>query len=119
MRRMASTTAAPPGSTESSEPLTPDLPSRRRPRPPVVLLLFPLPAALLYGLFVLWPVVSIFWLSLFQWSGFGPQRFIGFENFASLFSDPLFRMSLWRSLLWEVGALLVPTLLALGIALLL
>lgn len=56
---------------------------------------FLLPATLLYGLFVVWPVAQAFAFSLYRWRGVSEQKtFIGWENFARLFADPI----LWQAL---------------------
>lgn len=79
--------------------------------------LFGLPAAVLYGVFVLWPMLQVFWLALQQWDGYGAQRWIGLENFRVLLSDPQFQTALLHSCLWEVGAILIPAPLGLALAL--
>ncbi|MDQ2745610.1 MAG: ABC transporter permease subunit, partial [Chloroflexota bacterium] len=75
------------------------------------------PALALYSLFVLWPVVQLFWLALQRWNGYGPRHFVGLANLGALMSDPLFRTSLDHSLLWDAGAVFVVTPLALLLAL--
>jgi N-acetylglucosamine transport system permease protein len=53
------------------------------------------PAILLYVTFVLWPLLQSFQMSLFRWRGISKvRRFIEFENFTTLFSDPVF----WRAM---------------------
>ncbi len=43
---------------------------------------FVLPALLVYALFVLYPTVSAFWLSLYDWNGIGIEKnFVGLDNF--------------------------------------
>jgi raffinose/stachyose/melibiose transport system permease protein len=88
-------------------------------RRPSVALLALAPALALYAVFVLWPVLQVAWLSLHQWNGYGPQTWVGLGNVVTLWADPVFRTSLMHSALWEVAAALVPTLLGLGLALLL
>ena len=52
-------------------------------------LLMLLPALLLYGTFVLYPLVSSFYYAFTDWSGIGDAAFIGFENFRRLlFQSP-------------------------------
>lgn len=52
------------------------------------------PAFLVYLLFVVGPVVAASLLSLYQWDGIGPARFVGLTNFArALFDDPIFLRS--------------------------
>lgn len=64
--------------------------------------LFLLPAILALGLYLAYPVVGSFWRSLFNRQG---NEFIGFGNYASLFADSEFRISLLNNFLW---ALVVP-----------
>ena len=45
------------------------------------ILLFTLPALILYTLFVIYPFVYSFNLSFFSWPGVGEKTFVGFENF--------------------------------------
>lgn len=46
------------------------------------------PALLLYGVFLLFPLVRAGQFSLFQWDGLGASTFVGFDNYAAVFSDP-------------------------------
>jgi N-acetylglucosamine transport system permease protein len=48
------------------------------------------PAAILYGLFVCWPVLQAFAISLFRWNGMsGDKRFVGLDNYRQLAADPV------------------------------
>lgn len=120
---MAAGVEVPPASTASSDSGV-SLRPAPQPGPPGrsvgwrTVPLFLLPALALYGLFVLWPVLELIRLSLYRWSGFGAQTWIGLTNFATLWNDSQFRTSLGHSILWEVGAATVPTVLGLGLALL-
>src|SRR5579872_5204766 len=114
------TAEAPRASTESSRPaesvtIVPRPVRSRRSVPTAPLYLAP--ALVVYALFVLWPIVRVLWLSLFRWDGYGPQVFIGLSNFSDLWGDAPFRAALSHSLVWEAAAAVIPTLLALGIAL--
>lgn len=104
-----------PVSTANSEPPARVSPRRRSGWTPWLL---SLPGAGLYCLFVLWPMLRVVWLSLMRWNGLTPRGFVGLANMTSLWDDPLFRLSLGHTLLWDVAALLIPTLLALAVALL-
>lgn len=58
------------------------------------IILFLLPASLLYLAFFLIPTIWAFYYSLFDWSGFTSQmEFIGLENFTRIFKDQIF----WKS----------------------
>ena len=125
MRRMASTVEAPPGSTASTEerrdfrPLRPHAARSRAPRrrSTAGTSLYLIPAFLVYGVFLLWPLLQTVWLSLHQWNGYGPQTWIGGANFATLFADGVFRATVLRSGLWTLGGAVVPTGLGMGLAL--
>jgi ABC-type sugar transport system permease subunit len=75
-------------------------------------LLFVLPALLVYGLYVAWPIISTVQYSLTDWDGISPTRdFVGLANYVQLFTrDRGFRSSIINNLLWAivvVGVLLV------------
>jgi len=56
---------------------------------------FLLPAVLLYGLFVLYPYVQAFYLSLTSWSGTSSTKpFVGFDNYKNLLTDGRFMSAL-------------------------
>ncbi|WP_436399195.1 carbohydrate ABC transporter permease [Roseobacter sp. S98] len=59
------------------------------------LFLFPAMAAL--GLYLVYPVVGSFWRSLYNRSG---EEFIGFGNYAVMFSDDGFQIALFNNFLW-------------------
>lgn len=96
--------------------------SRKRPHGTASLLSsapFMLPALALYGIFLLYPIVSAIFLSFFKWNGFAttPRTFVGFANYVAIFTqDPVFLTALKNSAIWVVGAVVVPTGLALGLA---
>ncbi|RNE67211.1 carbohydrate ABC transporter permease [Cryobacterium tepidiphilum] len=92
---------------------------RRRPRPlgrriqrPGVY--FALPAIVLFAIFFAYPLVASFWQSLTATSG-GVTRFVGLDQYARLFADPLIGTSLFNA-----GILLVvqvPLMMALAVGL--
>jgi ABC-type sugar transport system permease subunit len=45
------------------------------------------PAAVLTGLFLVYPLISTVRLALFDWAGYGPQHFVGGKNFKDLLHD--------------------------------
>ena len=49
--------------------------------------LFVAPALAAYGLFVLWPLVQSFKYSLYEWDGVAAARWVGLDNFKTVFSD--------------------------------
>lgn len=50
-----------------------------------------LPGALLYGIFNFVPLLGLLGLCLVDWPGIGPMKFVGLDNFATLFGNPYFR----------------------------
>jgi raffinose/stachyose/melibiose transport system permease protein len=80
---------------------------------------FLLPAALIYGLFVLYPIVQAAFYSLYRWKGLGPlQDYVGLQNFRQILTDEVFRQALGHNLIIMVLSLGIQLPLALGIALL-
>lgn len=62
------------------------------------------PAILLYGLFVVWPLLEAFHLSLFQWRGVSAKKtFVGVQNFTDLGHDGVFWVAL-KNNLWMLFA---------------
>jgi len=57
------------------------------------LALFLLPAAIVYTLFVLVPIVQAVYYSFFKWNGLGgaPTNFVGLANFSQVLKDATFR----------------------------
>ncbi|MCU7731186.1 sugar ABC transporter permease [Actinoplanes sp. KI2] len=73
----------------------------------------------LYCTFVVAAYVQSFQLSMTSWSGFGPIKYIGFENFQKLWNDELFWKSIRHNLYLLILLPLVTVALALVIAFLL
>src|SRR4051812_9671661 len=53
--------------------------------------LYVLPALLVYGAFLLWPLVRGAQFSLYHWDGLGPATWAGFSNYTAIWSDPALR----------------------------
>lgn len=52
---------------------------------------FTAPNFILLGVFVFWPILYSLYLSFFKWNMISPRKtFLGFDNYAALFSDPVF-----------------------------
>lgn len=81
--------------------------------------LLALPLAV-FGLFVIWPLISSFWYSVTDWNGFSPDyAFVGLDNFLKITTDRLFLQAAINTGIWMAAAILLPTTLGLGLALLL
>ncbi|WP_329392127.1 carbohydrate ABC transporter permease [Streptomyces sp. NBC_01716] len=68
-----------------------------------------LPAVLFFALFAVVPLVLVAVLSFTTWSGLGAPEFAGFDNWVTLFHDPVMIKSLWLSVLLTVLGVLVQT----------
>lgn len=66
--------------------------------------LFLIPYFVVFAIFGLYPLVYTFFLSFHSWDGFSNLRFVGIHNYARLFSDPIFYMSIKNTLrIWIVN----------------
>ena len=81
--------------------------------------LFMLPAAALLLVFLTYPLGLGAWLGFTDTTIGRPGRFVGFENFASLFQDSVFWLSVWNTFLYTAVASAVKFALGLWLALLL
>lgn len=87
---------------------------RQRNRPSAVVgsratpYLYVLPAFLLYGGFMLYPLVRSAQFSMYDWPGFGPSTFVGLENYRALLSDATFWAALGHALLLIVFYCILP-----------
>lgn len=72
----------------------------------VTALLFILPALLIYSIFVLYPLLTSLWGSLFEWRGLRRLDFAGLDNYLRLFvfpnSDRMYG-ALWHNTAWFFG----------------
>jgi multiple sugar transport system permease protein len=84
-----------------------------RRRRSIIPILFLAPAAVLFALFVLYPIAASLRLSLFEWHGIGPKTWIGLGNFRALFADPVFNTAFRNNLIWLA---LIPAAPAMGLA---
>ncbi|SDL49101.1 carbohydrate ABC transporter permease [Tessaracoccus oleiagri] len=78
--------------------------------------LYLLPAFLVYGLFLLYPVARTAQFSLFDWPGFGPSTFVGFENYADLLEDGRFITAIGNALYLILFYSVLPLLVGLVLA---
>jgi raffinose/stachyose/melibiose transport system permease protein len=79
------------------------------------------PALVIYVIVVVYPMVYSGYLSFFKWDGVAPtKQFVGLQNyFTLLFNDKVFWTALLNNAIWLVAALLIPTSIGLGLAVLL
>ncbi|HEY0789780.1 MAG TPA: sugar ABC transporter permease [Chthoniobacterales bacterium] len=83
--------------------------------------LFLAPALAIYTVVVVYPMVYSAYLSLFRWDGISPTKiFVGLQNYVTLLTaNEVFWIALKNNAVWLVAALLFPTSIGLGLALLL
>jgi raffinose/stachyose/melibiose transport system permease protein len=81
--------------------------------------LFLAPALFFYIAFLVYPMLSSLYVSLFEWDGLSAtMTFVGLRNYVRIFSeDEVALAALWNNVLWTVGTLVIPTGLGLALAL--
>lgn len=96
--------STPAGSGQRRRRLTAALPLRTA-------LLFIAPAAILFAVFVLYPMVTALTYSMYTWRGTSQQDFVGIANFVQLFTGEPYRSAVPRALghnlLMFAGAMVV------------
>lgn len=80
-------------------------------------LLFISPWIVGFGAFVAYPMINAGYLSFTRFSGFGDARWIGLGNYARLFRDDLFWLSMWNTAYYVALAVPVGLVVALILAL--
>jgi multiple sugar transport system permease protein len=79
--------------------------------------LFLSPAILFALVFVLLPVGFAAYISLTNWDSLSPPRWVGLNNYTYLFgTDPIFLKTLWQTLYFAAGTLVIGVPLALGLS---
>ena len=82
------------------------------------MLLFLLPALVMFILFVLWPLVQALYYSGFKWDGLGPLTdWVGFGNYQKAFNDKFFTGAIAHNVIIVVLSILIQQPLALALAL--
>ncbi len=73
----------------------------------LVIILFLLPALILFLFFVLYPILQSMYYSTFNWKGFGPAvDFVGLDNYRKILTDKIFLLALRNGLLIVTFSLL-------------
>lgn len=70
----------------------------------IAIYLFLLPAVVVFLMFYLAPIVTVFATSFTKWDGYNSPQFIGMKNYIKLFSNEEFYISLKNILLWSLIA---------------
>lgn len=68
--------------------------------------LYILPAVLLVVTFFITSIFYTTYVSFFDWNGIGEKIFVGLRNYASLFKDSNFLISLMNTLIWVAASLI-------------
>lgn len=83
----------------------------------ISLLLYVLPAFLVYAVFKLYPAVSGIMYSMTNWNGLSKAyQFVGLDNFIKLTTDVAFWRSIWFTTKYVLVMLVVSNVIALGLA---
>lgn len=77
--------------------------------------LYVLPALLIYGAFLLFPLVHSFWISLYDWNGQTVGTWVGFANYLDIVRDGDLRAAFGHALVLIVFYSVVPIVLALAL----
>ncbi len=111
--------SAPAGALRAARPAAFRAPVSRYDQLSALWLLAPMLVVLL--VVAVFPVLYSFWISLFELKLTRPHRvpFVGLENYATVFHDPLFWSSAWRTASFSVMSVSAIMLIALLVALLL
>lgn len=92
--------------------------SPRRLQNNLTLVLFLLPAFVLFAIFLVYPIFQSVYYSFFTWKGFGPAvNFIGLDNFKRILTDLIFLKAVGNGLLIVVLSLIIQLPLAMALAL--
>ncbi len=92
--------------------------SPRRLQNKLTIVLFLLPAIVLFSFFLVYPIFQSVYYSFFNWKGFGPAvDFIGLDNFKRILTDWIFLKSVGHGLLIVVLSLVIQLPLAMALAL--
>lgn len=77
------------------------------------------PALIVYLLFAVYPMLDVVRMSFSSWNGLSPQaKFVGLGNYRAIMTqDPVFWGALWNTLIWTTAAVIIPNLIAFGVAL--
>lgn len=83
------------------------------------ILLFLIPAVLLFTLFFIYPIFNVVSMSFFDWNGITHPAFVGFKNYTELFTDKVFIRSIRNNVIWALAASCIQVSMALLMALIL
>jgi raffinose/stachyose/melibiose transport system permease protein len=89
----------------------------RRTRDRITIILFLLPALILFIVFVIYPIFRSLYFSMFDWNGLGPATdFIGLDNFKRILTDKIFQKAVINNFMIAFLSLIVQLPISLAIA---
>ncbi|WP_226781710.1 carbohydrate ABC transporter permease [Oceaniglobus trochenteri] len=101
--------------TDAALPARPHRKARRM-RQTALVYLFLVPGMMVFGAFILWPLVASEWYSLLDWSGFDANPvFVGLANYRELLGDSYFWDAFRRSFIFMLAT--VPAQMAISLVL--
>lgn len=73
------------------------------------------PGLLVFGIFTVYPIIRLFWMSFYKWDfgSFLEQHFIGIENYRTVIADENFRIAFTNTIVYTL--ITVPAQMALGL----
>ena len=79
------------------------------------ILLLLLPGLLVFGIFTVYPIIRLFWMSFYKWDfgSFLEQQFIGIENYRTVLADENFRIAFTNTIVYTL--ITVPAQMAIGL----
>lgn len=86
---------------------------------PIAIVLFLLPALVLFGMFFVYPLLFVTVISLTEWNGIGPPEFIGLKNYTQVLQNDNVQFAIKNNFLWAFALGVVQIGLALIVALIL
>jgi raffinose/stachyose/melibiose transport system permease protein len=66
------------------------------------------PLLVVTGAVIAIPAALSIWYSFTDWTGLGPAKFVGLDNYRRLLGDPEFHNAVWHNLVWTLYFLTVP-----------
>jgi raffinose/stachyose/melibiose transport system permease protein len=78
--------------------------------------LFALPALAMYAVFVLYPILTSVQYSFYDWNGIGRAKWVGFDNYVEVFTDPRLLGSIWHAFFLIIFFTIFPILIGLLVA---
>ena len=93
---------------------------KRKAKDTRIIIIYLLPALVLFALFIIYPIINAVQLSFGDWGGIygAPSNFIGFRNYIDVFTSRVFWNSMLNALYFMIGGFLILMPLAFGLGLL-